>query len=67
VCERGDGERPAASDGPFALGSRVRHGQWGEGAVQRYDEGAVVVLFDEVGYKTLSLDVVIERDLLAGA
>ena len=43
---------------PFAVGSRVAHGQWGEGVVQRYDDDAVVVLFDEVGYKTLALDVV---------
>jgi ATP-dependent DNA helicase RecQ len=32
--------------------------------VQRYDDHAVVVLFDDVGYKTLALDVVRERGLL---
>jgi ATP-dependent DNA helicase RecQ len=52
---------------PFAVGSRVAHGSWGQGAVQRYDEDAVVVLFDEVGYKTLALDVVRERGLLEPA
>ena len=49
---------------PFEVGSRVAHGQWGEGVVQRYDDDAVVVLFDEVGYKTLALEVVEERSLL---
>lgn len=49
---------------PFALGSRVRHGQWGDGSIQRYDGEAVTVLFDDVGYKTLALAVVEERQLL---
>jgi hypothetical protein len=35
--------------------------------VQRYDDAAVVVLFDAVGYKTLALDVVLERSLLRAA
>ena len=35
--------------------------------VQRYDDDTVVVLFDEVGYKTLALDVLRERGLLERA
>ena len=36
--------------------------------MQRYeDDRAVVVLFDDVGYKTLALDVVLERNLLEPA
>jgi ATP-dependent DNA helicase RecQ len=54
------------SDQPFELGSRVRHGEWGEGTVERYEDDKMVVLFDEVGYKTLSIELVRERDLLAG-
>jgi ATP-dependent DNA helicase RecQ len=57
----------APDDVPFEVGGRVAHGQWGEGVVQRYDDDAVVVLFDEVGYKTLALDLVQERGLLTGA
>ena len=30
-----------------------------------YDDGRVTVLFDEVGYRTLALELVAERDLLA--
>jgi ATP-dependent DNA helicase RecQ len=65
-CEEGRvGERPDSV--PFAVGSRVAHGRWGEGVVQRYDDDAMVVLFDELGYKTLALDLVRERGLLTGA
>jgi ATP-dependent DNA helicase RecQ len=42
----------------------VTHDEWGDGVVQRYEEGAVVVLFDEAGYRKLALDVVLERELL---
>jgi ATP-dependent DNA helicase RecQ len=52
---------------PFAVGSRVAHGDWGEGVVQRCDGAAIVVLFDEVGYKTLALEVALERSLLRAA
>ncbi len=55
------------ADAPFAIGGRVSHGQWGQGVVQRYDDDAVVVLFDEVGYKTLALELVRERGLLTAA
>jgi ATP-dependent DNA helicase RecQ len=65
-CRSGRSEAPP-EDVPFAVGSRVAHGSWGEGVVQRYDEDAVVVLFDEVGYKTLALDVIRERGLLEPA
>jgi ATP-dependent DNA helicase RecQ len=36
----------------------------GNGTVQRYDGDTVVVLFDEHGYRTLGLDLVLERELL---
>jgi ATP-dependent DNA helicase RecQ len=62
-CEAGRSE--ALPDNvPFVAGTRVAHERWGDGVVQRYDDDAVVVLFDEVGYKTLALDVVRERGLL---
>jgi ATP-dependent DNA helicase RecQ len=67
-CRAGKVKPPDASDDPFPLGARVAHAEWGEGVVQRYeDDRAVVVLFDDVGYKTLALDVVLERDLLEPA
>jgi ATP-dependent DNA helicase RecQ len=67
-CVAGRAEAVSAPDDvPFAVGSRVAHREWGEGVVQRYDDEAVVVLFDDVGYKTLALDVVLERALLRAA
>ena len=48
----------------FPLGTRVIHAEWGKGLVQRYDGDRLVALFDTVGYKTLSVELVEERDLL---
>jgi ATP-dependent DNA helicase RecQ len=65
-CLAGHGE---AKDGdePFAVGERVEHEEWGEGAVQRYDGDRMVVLFDQAGYKTLAVGLVRERELLRPA
>jgi ATP-dependent DNA helicase RecQ len=65
-CEAGLSEVPPI-DVPFPVGTRVMHGSWGTGVIQRYDDDAIVVLFDEVGYKTLALAVVRERGLLEPA
>jgi ATP-dependent DNA helicase RecQ len=62
-CDAGRGESSAA-DRPFPVGARVEHADWGEGAVQRYDGDQMTVLFDAVGYKTLSVALVLEGDLL---
>jgi ATP-dependent DNA helicase RecQ len=61
------GVEAAPDDVPFDVGARVTHAQWGEGVVQRYDEEAMVVLFDEVGYKTLAIEVIEARGLLRAA
>jgi len=67
-CRAGRVHEDDDADEPFALGARVAHPEWGEGVVQRYDsDRAVVVLFDDVGYKTLALEVVLERGLLEPA
>jgi ATP-dependent DNA helicase RecQ len=62
-CDEGRGDASAA-DGPFAVGARVQHADWGEGAVQRHDGDQMTVLFDSVGYKTLSVELVVAGDLL---
>jgi ATP-dependent DNA helicase RecQ len=67
-CEAGRAQAAAApEDVPFPVGARVAHDEWGEGVVQRYDDDTLVVLFDDVGYKTLALAVVVERSLLRAA
>ena len=51
--------------GPYPLHSTVRHTEWGAGLVLGYEQDRMTVLFDEVGYKTLSVPVVQEQGLLA--
>ena len=65
-CEAGTG-RAEAGEQPFDVGGAVAHAEWGEGVVQRYDGDQVVILFDSVGYKTLSVELVTEGDLLEPA
>jgi ATP-dependent DNA helicase RecQ len=60
-------EQPDAADSPYALQSKVTHATWGEGVVMRYEGDRIVVLFEEVGYRTLSLETVRERNLLQPA
>ena len=49
----------------FPLNSRVRHPAWGQGLVVRYEgEDKAVVLFDDVGYKTLPVPLVLDGGLL---
>jgi ATP-dependent DNA helicase RecQ len=52
---------------PFPLNARVRHDEWGEGLVVRYEDQKMTVLFDEGGYKTLMTAMVRDRGLLTEA
>ncbi|GAA0809655.1 RecQ family ATP-dependent DNA helicase [Spirilliplanes yamanashiensis] len=64
-CVSGEAEPIAEqSDGPFPVHSHVRHPEWGTGMVMGYEDERMTVLFDEVGYKTLSVPVVTEQKLL---
>ncbi|BBE22709.1 ATP-dependent DNA helicase RecQ [Arthrobacter sp. MN05-02] len=49
---------------PFDVDTGVEHPEWGRGTVMGYEEGIVTVLFDSVGYKTLSVGLVEEKGLL---
>ncbi|HXF64752.1 MAG TPA: RecQ family ATP-dependent DNA helicase, partial [Caldilineaceae bacterium] len=62
-CEAGQVQEHAERQ-PFPLNSRVVHTQWGVGLVMRYEGEKITILFDEVGYKTLALDIVLENALL---
>ena len=68
-CVAGTARVPAArrADGPFPVHSAVRHAEWGAGMVLRYEGDRMFVLFDDVGYKTLSVPVVQQQGLLAPA
>jgi ATP-dependent DNA helicase RecQ len=63
VCDAGL-EQGGEDEGPFAVGDRVEHGEWGEGTVAQVAGGQITVVFDEVGYKTLDAGLVAERELL---
>ncbi len=69
-CQRCDNcDKGVASVGhqPFALDARVSHELWGEGQVIDHDGDTVTVLFDEGGYRTLSVELVTEGELLRPA
>jgi ATP-dependent DNA helicase RecQ len=64
-CRAGTAEAIApAAEGPFPIQSEVRHSAWGTGIVMSTEPDRVTVLFDEIGYKTLSLDAVQRDNLL---
>jgi ATP-dependent DNA helicase RecQ len=65
-CDRcDDGRSVVECDRPFPTGSRVRHVELGHGQVVGYEGDVVTVLFDEAGYRRLSVPHVVERALLA--
>jgi ATP-dependent DNA helicase RecQ len=55
-CDAGIAVEENEAEMPFPLNSRVRHRTWSEGLVMRYEGDKIVVMFDTVGYKTLSAD-----------
>jgi ATP-dependent DNA helicase RecQ len=55
---------PAEHDTPFPVETPVEHSEWGPGVVMRVEDDRLVVLFDEVGYKTLGIAAVTENNLL---
>lgn len=69
-CERAEAEGeelgPKESDSaqPFPLQSEVIHSGWGLGTVMSYEDETVTVLFESEGYKTLSVELVLEKGLL---
>ena len=62
-CIAGRVRERSVEEEPYDVGAPVLHSQWGGGVVHGYD-GRVTVLFDTVGYRSLGLDLVAERDLL---
>jgi ATP-dependent DNA helicase RecQ len=67
TCDAGLPRAAAASTSPYQVNDRVLHQEFGEGAVLRTESDRLVVLFDEVGYRTLSLTAITENGLLEPA
>jgi ATP-dependent DNA helicase RecQ len=68
TCTGTPEQRAAAAEArahtPFPVETPVEHSEWGPGVVMRVEDDRLVVLFDEVGYKTLGLRAVLDNDLL---
>ena len=64
TCEAGTAAAEPPRAGEFRAESVVRHAEWGRGVVMTVEEDKLTVLFDDVGYRTLSLPVVREQELL---
>lgn len=63
-CLSGAATEQPEVEGPYAVGARVAHEEFGAGLVTDAEEDRVTVLFEDVGYRTLALAVVEEQDLL---
>ncbi|MGP3961208.1 RecQ family ATP-dependent DNA helicase [Nonomuraea sp. 3N208] len=57
TCANGEARElePAPGKGAFPVRAKVTHKMWGPGTVMSRDHDRITVLFDSVGYKTLSL------------
>jgi ATP-dependent DNA helicase RecQ len=72
ICEAQATVDPPAAEAepvttPFQVGERVDHPEFGIGTVMRFEDERIVVLFDEQGYRTLSLPAVLDHRLLEAA
>jgi ATP-dependent DNA helicase RecQ len=64
-CDAGHGVADGTgADEPFTIGERVHHPDFGPGTIQALEAGVVTVVFDRVGYKTLSEEIVTRDGLL---
>jgi ATP-dependent DNA helicase RecQ len=62
-CDEGVPDDGAAIS-EYPQNSVVRHEQWGRGTVVHHEADRLMVLFDDVGYKTLSLTAVRDSGVL---
>jgi ATP-dependent DNA helicase RecQ len=65
TCDAGTAEHQEPGTDEFTLNSSVRHAEWGPGTVMSVEPDRLTVLFEDVGYKTLSISAVHRHDLLA--
>ena len=59
-----DAESATADPSPFVAEQAVHHAAFGDGVVMSVEGDEVTVLFDDVGYKTLSVPTLVEHHLL---
>lgn len=69
-CDTCDDSRlPAASaepvhNSPYLPNTLVRHHEWGPGVVLNTEQDRITVLFEDAGYKTLSLQAIQDNDII---
>ncbi|MFD8294661.1 RecQ family ATP-dependent DNA helicase [Streptomyces bauhiniae] len=64
IPEPASSPAPVEDEHPFPPGTLVRHEQWGQGSVMSEENERLTVLFETVGYRTLSLEVINKNHLL---
>lgn len=70
VCQASQADRSDdtkgsdAETGALSPNTEVMHSSWGKGTVMHVQDDILVVLFEEAGYRTLSIAVVTEQELL---
>jgi ATP-dependent DNA helicase RecQ len=62
--DAGHGVPHDTADDAFTTGDHVHHPDFGDGTIQHVEDGILTVVFDRVGYKTLSEEIVTRRHLL---
>ena len=65
TCDAGTADQQPAGNNEFPVNSSVQHADWGHGVVMSIEKDRLTVLFDDVGYKTLSLPAIREHQLLS--
>ena len=64
TCAEGTAQVRPRRRGQFTLQAAVNHEEWGPGVVMAVEDDRLTVLFEEVGYRTLSVQAVEDNDLL---
>ena len=64
TCARGEAGTGVSANPEYPAQSRVDHAEFGSGTVVQSEADRITVLFEEVGYKTLSLEAVHAADVL---
>lgn len=67
TCDAGTAVDLTHDAADFPLQSAVVHREWGSGIVMSVDDDRLTVFFDDQGYRTLSLELVRDRELLTRA
>jgi ATP-dependent DNA helicase RecQ len=64
TCDAGTAQDSGPDTSGFELNSAVRHPEWGRGIVMSNEQDRITVLFENVGYRTLSVPAVERNNLL---